>query len=200
MVQTGSQAFTKTPITVQSEHKQVPTRCYTTYGLTTHSSDYTTYGFYLGFGLLHTIASEIHIISKQGGSDHKVMVQSEHCFLSSEDYHMSCAIICSSDSLFCSSKASFHHYSEISFCGSAKGSHSCTQISPSKIRLGWLSPPLHRPLVLLPTPFLGLWGYIVGEDHLERGMATQPHPESIKPFGSHLVSPNPVLNLRQAEG
>jgi len=76
---------------VRFEHKQLPTRCYTTYGLTAHGSDYTTYGFYLGFGLLHTIASTVHIISKEGGSDHKVMVQSEHSFLFSKHYHVSCA-------------------------------------------------------------------------------------------------------------
>lgn len=113
------------------------------------------------------------------------------------------AIICSPGSLFCSSKASLHHYSERSFCGSAKRSHSCTQISWRQPRLGRLSPPLRWPLVLPPAPFLWLWGYMVnriGEDHLERGMATQPHPESIRPFGSHPVSPNPVLILQQAEG
>lgn len=43
---------------------------------------YTTYGFYLGFGLLHTTAGKIHIIPKEGGSEHKVMVHSEHSFLS----------------------------------------------------------------------------------------------------------------------
>lgn len=93
------------------------------------------------------------------------------------------AIICSPGSLFCSSKASLHRYSEKSFCGSAKGSYSCTHISWCQPRLAWLSPSLRWPLVLPPAPFLWLWGYLmnrIGEDRLERWMATQSHPESIK--------------------
>lgn len=84
----ASQAFTKISVTLRFEHKQLPTKCYTTYGLTIQGSDYTTYGYYLGFGLLHTIASKIHIIS-EGGSECKAIVQSEHSFLSSKCYCMS---------------------------------------------------------------------------------------------------------------
>lgn len=199
----ASQAFTKTSVMVRFEHKQLPTKCYTIYGLTTHGSDYTTYRFYLGFGLLYTIASKIHITSKEGGSEHKVMCRVNTPFSPvNVAICPALAIICSPGSLSCSSKASLHRYSERSFCGSAKRSHSCTQISWRQPRLGRLSALLHWPLVLPPAPFLWLWGYMVnriGEDHLERGMATQPHPESIKPFGSHPVSPNLVLNLQQAE-
>lgn len=164
-----------------------PTKCYTTYGLTTNGSDYTTYRFYLGFGLLHTTASEIHIISKEGGSEHKVMVQSEHCFLSSDRYHMSCAIICFPGFLFCRSKASLHCYSEIPFCGSAKWSHSCTQISWPKPRLGWLSPPLYRLLVLPPAPFLWLWGYMVNIIGEERTIQEEKWPHK------HILSPSSPL-------
>lgn len=86
----ASKAFIK--ISVRFEHKQLPTKCYTTCALTTYDSDYTTYRFGgAGFGLLHTITTEIHIISKEGGSEQKIVVQSEHSFFYSKRYPVSCA-------------------------------------------------------------------------------------------------------------
>lgn len=144
----ASQAFIKIP--VRFEHKQLPTKCYTTCALTTLLTDCGgNLDCYIRLPLKFTLFPRVVVQSRKQWCRLNTPFSTVNVTL--------CPALATSfspGSFFCSSRASLHHYSERSCCGSAKWSHACTQISWHQPGFGWPSPPLHWPLVLPPAPYL----------------------------------------------